>query len=144
MPEPEGVPQESSFDLKWREFDEIALEFTKICLLQPDAIGDVTLRSTQLTRHISLPDWITASLSEFDYDFIGHVLPVVTTWCRTNCVLFSIHFTQTDGFSCVFEPDYRPNLKIEAIEVGCNWNLCQLLLAGCVAVAKRLDRVYPA
>lgn len=145
MPEERADPSsEARFQRQWREFDEIALEFAKACLLQPDATQDVSLRSIQLSEPIGLPDWITVSVSEFEYDFIGAVLPVVTTWCRRNCILFSIEFSQTDGFVCTFEPDYRPNLKVEPIEVGNSWNLCHLLLAGCVAVARKLDRVLPA
>jgi len=140
----EPQESESRFDRQWRAIDEIALEFTKLCLLQADATQDLNVRSIRLTQPIGLPDWITASLDEFEYDFIGAVMPVVTTWCRRNCILFSIDFSQTDGFTCTFQPDYRPNLKVEPIEVGNSWDLCHLLLAGCVAVAKKLDRVFPA
>jgi hypothetical protein len=109
-------PSESRFDREWRAIDEIALEFTKLCLLQVDATQDVNVRSIKLTQPVSLPDWAQASVDEFNYDSIADVMPVVTTWCRTNCILFSIEFCQTDGFTCAFKPDYRPNRKVEPIE----------------------------
>ena len=136
----ENLEPESRFELWCRSFDEAALDFGRLCLLRPESYITHDDDADRLHLGGSNPIIIgehCAKITAIEYDDIADVLPVVTHWCRINCVLFAVYF-DPEGFHCAFQDRATPP---QVFETKQHENLCGLLLMGCVAVARSLDRV---
>lgn len=136
----ENPEPESRYEMWNRLFEESAIEFAKLCLLRDDAY--ITHDDDADRLHLGSTPMIIAKhatrVTDIHYDDIAHVLPVVTDWCRINCVLFAVYF-DPEGFHCTFQADRTTPQQV--FETKQHENLCGLLLMGCVAVAETMDEV---
>jgi hypothetical protein len=133
-------PTESYFNEKSRACDDAALEFAKVCLLQPES------HLTERWREVAIrPDGYNTGPESFSdnrelqYDDIGQVLPLVAYWCRLNTVTLEISYFD-EVYSCRFT-DGRPAYQI--IETDGSANLCHELLYGAAFLAKQMKTVNP-
>jgi hypothetical protein len=102
------------------EFSEMALDFAKLCLLQPKSY-----LAREAARVLVRPDGYNSGPEAFaymdytDYDDIGSVRPIVSYWCSLNSVGLTITFTD-ESYTClldqrdlIVESNGSPNLSFE-------------------------------
>jgi hypothetical protein len=120
------------------EFDEAALDFARLCLLQPES------HLTDNWREIAVrPDGYNtgpeafADMQSLQCDDIGQVLTVVAYWCKLNTVTLEIHYAD-EIYSCQFIEGAPLN---QVVETTGSSNLCHELLFGASFLAKQMKAV---
>jgi hypothetical protein len=122
------------------EYPDAALEFAKVCLLQPESYLEPDSFRVQVR-----PDGFNSGPEPFcdmttlAYDSVEEVLMVVTYWCQLNDIALKIEFTG-GCFVCTFIEGTPVN---QVLETRDHMNLCWLLLEGAVAVAQHMKHIEP-
>jgi hypothetical protein len=122
------------------EFDGAALDFARLCLLQPES------HLTDAWRQVAVrPDGYNTGPEAFadnrslQCDDIGEVLPIVAYWCRLNTVTLEIHY-----FDEVYSYRFTQGLPAyHIVETDGSANLCHELLFGASFLAEQMKTVNP-
>jgi hypothetical protein len=137
--EPESAEPTQGFARQSREFDEAALDFARLCLLQPESTIDEYREITvKPDGYCSGPEGYTDN-QMLQYDDIHQVLSLVAYWCKLNSIKLEIHYFD-EVYSCSFIEGDPIN---QIIETNGSANLCHELLFGASFLAKHMKSVNP-
>ena len=140
MEEQHEEPTESYFPKLACAFDEAALDFAKLCLLQPES----TLAEDEARVYVK-PDGYNfgpesfADMSYIEYDDIAFVLPIVTYWCRLNSIELTITFSE-ESYVC---RGIEGSPLRQVAESNGSDNLCFELFVVCTALSKYMKNINP-